>query len=605
MNARRPISPLFIDDIWIGNDPTSGAPVSVPFDTLCSTSVHVVGSAGAGKSYWIRHLIDTLLDQGIGVAPFGILDPHSELVDYALEALSRSGVRARHIVLLDPADRDYVLGFNPLMCGVADPSVATGMVMDAFLKGWGAASFDATPRLELLLRSTVRLLIDNGLTLREGLQVLDPANESLRRSLRERVTDPFVREDFLRYEQLPRADKLLMSESTTNRLRRFMQTDSVQLMLSQTERTVDLRRVLDDGQYLLVNLGGVTSRESQRLLGALLLNGILAAGKQRDSRRRRDYFVIVDECGEFATRDVAAALDQLRKFGVHMVLSHQRMQQLQAEDGNVANAVLTNCKVRLVFGGLSRPECEIFSQELFTGEISGNRVKHVAVQTKFRPILDTFEVESESWGDSFSESSSISESTSFGESDSAADTESYLVNDDNRYLDRRLDDMTGRTHSAGRSHTSSHAQSLSSSSVQGSSTGGSRSLVPITRHEEFREETGRTFYTIEEERERFVGAIHGLPKRQAFLQVFNQPTHLIVTPDVEPERQDRSAGRYRRRVQEESPYLTPAEAVTREIAERQARVIALAAAAEEQERPMNRTSFRERIDRIPSTGKTP
>jgi|SRR5579871_4547603 len=598
MTTRARVRDLFIDDISIGVDPVTGTSVTVPYDVLCSTSLHVIGAAGYGKSYWIRSFIDALIEQD---ARFAVVDPHTELVDYAVEALSRSQARARQIVLLDPSDRDFVLGFNPLMCGVADPSIATGMVMDAFLKGWGAASFDATPRLELLLRSTVRLLIDNGLTLREGLQILDPANESLRRSLRERVGDPFVREDFERFEQLPRADKLLMSESTVNRLRRFLQADSIQLMLAQTERTLDLRRVLDAGQYLLANLGGVTSRESQRLLGALILNGILAAGKNRDSRNRRDYFVLVDECGEFATRDVAASLDQLRKFGVHFLLSHQRMAQLQGEDANVANAVLTNCKIRLVFGGLSRPECEIFGQELFTGEISGDRIKHINLQTKFRPVLDWVDIESESWSDTDAESESESSSGSYGSSSSDSESSTYGIQEP-MYVNRYdADTLTSQTIGVSRNESVSRSSSSSRSASQSHSTGGSRSRVPVTTHEEFHEETGRTFYTIEEEREQRIAAIHGLPKRHAFLKVFNQPARRIATPDVEPERQDRSVARYRRRVQEESPYVTPVAAVTREIEARQDRLQRLVAEADEAERPLDRQTFRERLDRIPPT----
>src|SRR5437660_569229 len=110
---------------------------------------------------------------------------------------------------------------------------------------------------------------------------------------------------------------------------------------------------------------GATAPEPQRLIGALLVNGLFHAAKQRDSRRRRDWFLICDEFGEFATTDFANSLDQLRKFGVHLVLAHQRLRQLEREDADVLSAVMTNAKVKIVFGGLERPEAERMARELF------------------------------------------------------------------------------------------------------------------------------------------------------------------------------------------------------------------------------------------------
>jgi hypothetical protein len=97
----------------------------------------------------------------------------------------------------------------------------------------------------------------------------------------------------------------------------------MQLMLAQTGQTLNLRRVMDEGQFLLANLGGVSAPETQRLIGALLVNGIYHAAKLRNSRRRRDWFLICDEFGQYATRDFANSLDELRKVGVHLVLAHQ------------------------------------------------------------------------------------------------------------------------------------------------------------------------------------------------------------------------------------------------------------------------------------------
>src|SRR5690606_10622153 len=98
-----------------------------------------------------------------------------------------------------------------------------------------------------------------------------------------------------------------------NRLRRIVQAEPMQMMLAQTNNPLNLQRVMDEGGYLLANLGSISAPETTRLIGALLVNGIFHAAKQRDTRRRRPWFLICDEFGEFATQDFADSLDQLRK----------------------------------------------------------------------------------------------------------------------------------------------------------------------------------------------------------------------------------------------------------------------------------------------------
>jgi hypothetical protein len=567
-------------NVRLGRRTDSGQSAYLSLEDLKETSVHVIGAAGFGKSYYLRHLIDQFL---VHRQPFGLIDPHRELYEYALWRLRRSGVRPERIVLLDPGDSRYALAFNPLACGLPDPGETASMVLEAFLKAWGARSFDETPRLEGILRGMFRLLIESGLTLLEGYDLLNVDNAALRKVLRERVSDRFVRQDWLEFEKLARAEKLAVVESSRNRLRRVLQAAPLQSMFAQTEQTLNLKSVMDNGQFFLANLGGVPATETQRLIGALLVNGIFHAAKLRDSRRRRDWFLICDEFGEFATRDFANSLDQLRKFGVHMVLAHQRLRQLEREDVEVLSAVMTNAKIKVVFGGLERAEAELMARELFTGQARGDRVKHITSQTKFRPVFDTFVVESESSSESQSESDGWgrSEGTSSGVSE--ADGESAW------------DESEAVQRNRSRTESSSTSLSESRSGNRGSSAshGRSQSVVPITRHDEFQEETGRQFWSLEEEWERLIGVLHGLPKRQALIKVYNRPVIHVVTPDVESERQDERLERFQSTVMNQCPNAKPVEIVNAQIEERRQALALLTEKAETAGRPLDVKSFRE------------
>ena len=575
----------FDGQLLLGNGKSSHRRYYLSLQDLKETSVHIIGAAGFGKSFYLRHLIDQLLIHG---QPFGLLDPHSELYEYALWRLRRSSVRPEKIVLLDPGDNRYALGFNPLSCGLPDPGESASMVLEAFLKAWGARSFDDTPRLEGVLRGMFRLLIESKLTLLEGYEFLNVDRSGFRQALRERVSDPMVRQDWEEFEKLARADRLALVESSRNRLRRVLQAAPVQMMLAQTQNTLNFKDVLDDGKFLLANLGNVSAPETQRLIGALLVNGIFHAAKLRDSRKRRDWFLICDEFGEFATRDFANSLDQLRKFGVHMVLAHQRLRQLEREDPDVASAVMTNAKIKVVFGGLERIEAERMARELFTGQVRGDRVKHITTQTKFRPIEDTFAVETDSYGESESESDGWGSSSGGGSGSSESESESYL--DDNSW---KINDEVTRTHSRTEGSSSSFGESESGSHGSSTTRGHSRSIVPITRHEEFREETSRQFWSLEEDWERLIGILHGLPKRQALIKIYNRPVVHVVTPEIERERHDQRSDQFQVQVMERCPYVNSVETVTTQIEDRKKEIRALAEKTEAGDRPFKVKSFRE------------
>jgi hypothetical protein len=314
-------------------------------------------------------------------------------------------------------------------------------------------------------------------------------------TLCEGVSDHWFRQDWEDFEKVPRVEKIALIESSQNRLRRFLQSDAIRRMLGQRHHSLDLPRLMDGGGILLANVGNTNAPETGRLLGALVVNAIYHAAKQRGTKNRKHFFLIVDECGQFATADIANSLDELRKNSVHLVLAHQRLRQLEREDSEVLSAVMTNAKIKVVFGGLERPEAERMAKELFTGTVDGDGVKHVAVQTKFRPVFDTFEVETETWSDSDSTSESSTETESDSESEGSSMADSYLVDQNLDTLDD--DDIRQRVLGGSLSRSTSRSTSQASSSTTASSRGGSRSVVPITRHEEFREETGRTFYSLE------------------------------------------------------------------------------------------------------------
>jgi hypothetical protein len=213
----------------------------------------------------------------------------------------------------------------------------------------------------------------------------------------------------------------------------------------------------------------------------------------------------IDEFPQFVSTDIARSLDELRKFGIRLILAHQRFAQLSDD---LRSAVLTNAKIRAVFGGLTREDAEILARELFTGEVRGDRVKHITRQTKFRPILT--EREMNSYSEATSDGSSSSDGWSDGSSSGTSQTDETLTN--------LLSSSSGWSNANGSSHSSAHGHSWSTAYV--------------TEHEEFQEETSRQFLSLEEQWEALVARIKNLDRRETLIKIFNRPVLDIATPDL-------------------------------------------------------------------------
>src|SRR5438270_5334808 len=90
----------------------------------------------------------------------------------------------------------------------------------------------------------------------------------------------------------------------------------------------------------------------------------------------------MDEFQNVVSLDVAEMLDQVRKRGLFLVLAHQRFGHL---DENLLDAVLTNCQIKAVFGGLPYESAKLMAQELFIGKLDPRKIKAAIYQTKFWP----------------------------------------------------------------------------------------------------------------------------------------------------------------------------------------------------------------------------
>jgi hypothetical protein len=149
------------------------------------------------------------------------------------------------------------------------------------------------------------------------------------------------------FAQLSERDAALAVASTRNKIGMLL-SGPLRNILGQVRPTLNIRRVMDEGKILLVNLSkGRLGAGPTHLLGAAFATGFAQAAEGRSSvpeGERRDFTLYADEFEHFATDSFVSVLSESRKLRLNLVLSHQFMSQLpdylrQAVIGNVGSIV--------------------------------------------------------------------------------------------------------------------------------------------------------------------------------------------------------------------------------------------------------------------------
>jgi hypothetical protein len=469
------------------------------------THTHVIGPPGMGKSKEVRKVLSGFSDLDV---PIHSLESHGEESKHYLHMLRRNPrlVREKRIVHFKPGSDAEPMGINPFAASLPAADIAS-LVLDALIKVWGSESFNEMPRMQRILRNVFHIAAVHHLWWEEVCQLLLASNKTLRLNLLQGVPENRVREDWRDIEALPLSVKQERFESSSNRLQKIIcATSATTKAFSRQEKILDIPGMLRQRQSSVSDLSLLGSPEAESLVGAILVNMFYHAVKNRPETQRDFTVFAIDEFPQFVTTDLARSLDQFRKFGVHLMLAHQRLDQLPED---LRSAVIACAKIKFVFGGLGYEDALILARELFANEVRGDRIKYRNFQTKFRPILTEREVES--FSEASSDGSSDSNAWSDGSSSGTSQTDETLTH--------LLSLSSGRSNASGSSHSSAHGHSWSTAFV--------------TEHEEFQEESTPTFWSIDEQWHTLTARVMNLDKREVLVKMYNQPVLDIRTPDVE------------------------------------------------------------------------
>jgi hypothetical protein len=303
--------------------------------------VYILGQTGTGKSGALELLTlsDIYYDQG-----FAVIDPHGDYAQDILDFIPQR--RLDDVVYFNPADTAYPIGFNPLE--ISDPSLKghisselVGVLKRLFAESWG-------PRLEYILRYSLLALLDYpNATMLDITRLL--TEKKFRANVITYIDDPVVK-NFWVTEFASWNDKFA-SEAVApvlNKVGAFTANPMIRNIIGQPKSTFNLRKIMDEGKILIVNLSrGLMGEDNAGILGAMMVTKIqLAAMGRADMplEERRPFYLYVDEFQNFATDSFATILSEARKYGLNLTVANQYISQMSepvrsAVFGNVGTIV--------------------------------------------------------------------------------------------------------------------------------------------------------------------------------------------------------------------------------------------------------------------------
>jgi len=305
--------------------------------------IYIIGKTGVGKTALLKNMIIQDIREGRGV---GFVDPHGEAAEELLDFIPKE--RIDDVCYFNPADLEFPISFNVMeQVDVEHRHLVASGLMEVFKKIWPDVW---SARMEYILNNTILALLEcPDSTLLGVNRMLADAN--YRKEVVDKIRDPVVKSfwlhEFARYTQRLEVEA---AAAIQNKVGQFISAPLIRNIIGQEKSSVDMRKLMDSGKILILNLSkGRIGEDASKLLGGLLITKLQLAAMSRvdiPEDKRRDFFLYVDEFQNFATESFCNILSEARKYRLSLTLAHQYIAQMEDK---VKDAIFGNVGTIIAF----------------------------------------------------------------------------------------------------------------------------------------------------------------------------------------------------------------------------------------------------------------
>jgi len=136
----------------------------------------------------------------------------------------------------------------------------------------------------------------------------------------------------------------------TNKVGQFLSSKLVRNIFGQPRTKLNLRKAMDEGKIILVNLSkGRIGEDNANMIGSLLVTKFQIDAMSRADipvHERRDFYLYIDEFQNFASKSFATILSEARKYKLSLIVANQYTSQL---DVDTINAIFGNVGTTIAF----------------------------------------------------------------------------------------------------------------------------------------------------------------------------------------------------------------------------------------------------------------
>lgn len=292
--------------------------------------VYIIGQTGSGKTNLMKVIVSKLQK-----SPVFVIDPHGSLAD-------ELAITLENPIYLHPIKSPF--GVNPLKLPPTEDRdqgilISIDVLMNLFTNVFNLP--ETAINVRYILQTVTRQIYKIG---------VDPTLAGIYRivmSIYNGADIGIVNETFKEHEKMLRSMPDQSFISTLGRLQSFAEDPLLRKITSTT--TIDLDSLINEKRPVLFSIPqselGITA--STLLCSSLLLNLYYTVLRRYQKGKKENVFVVIDEFQTLQSLPILAnILSEARKFGLHLIIAHQYVEQLTEE---VFQAAINNSGVKFLF----------------------------------------------------------------------------------------------------------------------------------------------------------------------------------------------------------------------------------------------------------------